>query len=81
MRNFDWRDELTFYQAEAHVNPDHPIIQRDLGAIYLQNRRLTEALERLQKAIALRPSDEDAHFALAEVYTKLGDFQKARKLQ
>jgi len=79
MRNFDWHDELTFYQAEAHVNPDHPIIQRDLGAIYLQNRRLTEALKHLQKAIALRPSDEDAHFALAEVYTKLEDLPKARK--
>jgi len=77
MRNFDWRDELSFLQAEAHVNPDHPAIQRDLGTVYLRNGGLAKALGHLQKSVAILPSDEDANFALAEVYAELGDYSKA----
>ena len=51
----------------------------DLGAIYLQNRRLTEALRHLQRAVALQPSDGDAYFTLAEVHVKLDDFPEAAK--
>lgn len=79
LRNADFKDELTFYKAEVKGNPDHPIMNRDLGVTYLNVNDPHSALPYLMKAVELLPEDEDAYFALAEAYGDLRNFTMAIK--
>jgi len=76
-RNSDFNNEKTFYESEVRANPHHPGMNRILGVIYLRNGQPLKALPLLKEVATLRPSDEDAYFALAETYTDLGEDTKA----
>ena len=77
MRNGQLKNELSLYEAEARVNPRHPIMHRKLGFIYLRNGEPQKAVEQLEMVIKLRPSDPDAHFILGESYMEIKNFKKA----
>jgi tetratricopeptide (TPR) repeat protein len=49
----------------------------DLGSIYADQNRNQEALAALQHAVALDPTQPDAHYRLARLYVAIGDKDKA----
>jgi Tfp pilus assembly protein PilF len=49
----------------------------DLGCIYADQNKNQEAVVALQRAVKLDPTQPDAHYRLARVYTQLGQKEKA----
>ena len=50
----------------------------DLGIIYAEDRRNTEALGAFKRAVQLDPTEPDAHYRLARLYTVLGQKENAK---
>jgi tetratricopeptide (TPR) repeat protein len=51
----------------------------DLGAILTQQKRYDEAAKALQRAIALDPSQPDAHFRLGRLQQAMGNMPAAER--
>ena len=51
----------------AAVNPHDGEAQYQIGLIYQQRRRYTDAMERFRNAIAIDPRETDAHFQLGRI--------------
>jgi Tfp pilus assembly protein PilF len=51
----------------------------DLGSIYADQGRNQEALLALQRAVTLDPTQPDAHYRLARLYSALGQKEKASR--
>jgi len=66
-RNFDWKDELTFWTDTAAKSPAEPLPRYNLGAALESEGRLDEAMEQYQTAIALQPASI-AHKALGRLH-------------
>lgn len=50
----------------------------NLGLLYIRHKRFEEAVEVLEKAIALDPEDTLAHFELGKAYKTIGNPKRAR---
>jgi choline-sulfatase len=66
------------YQAALELNPDNYRANLLLGRMFAMQDRPKEAMTLLQKAVKLDPQSADAHKFLANVYTVLGEEEKAR---
>ena len=71
-------DAMKQYRAALALNPDNFKANLFLGRRLAMQDQPKEALPLLQKAVALDPQSEDAHKFLGNVFTVLGDFDKAR---
>jgi choline-sulfatase len=71
-------DAMQQYRVTLALNPDNFRANLFLGRRLAMQDQPKEALPLLQKAVALEPQSEDAHKFLGNVYTVLGDFEKAR---
>ena len=49
----------------------------DLGCIYADQNKNQEAVAAFERAVKLDPTQPDAHYRLARLYTQLGQKQKA----
>jgi Tfp pilus assembly protein PilF len=49
----------------------------DLGCIYADRGESRPALEYFQHAVKIDPTQPDAHYRLARLYSRIGDKQKA----
>ena len=61
----------------AAVNPHDAEAQYQLGLIYQQRRRFTEAIQRFQAAVAIDPAETDAHFQLGRIALQQGRLKDA----
>ncbi len=77
IRNRDWKDEVTFYEAAARANGQSALMRNDLGIIYTKYGRPYEALASFQDALILRPDDPVTYFSMADAYIQLDDKRKA----
>jgi Tfp pilus assembly protein PilF len=59
------------------LEPENRLAYFDLGCIYADQKRNQEALTALRHAVRLDPTQPDAHYRLARVYTALGEKEKA----
>ncbi len=68
---------IEYLEAAVQVDPGNaqPLIQ--VGAYYLQEGLVHEAIFRLEEAIELEPKSADAHFLLGEAYFKDNDAASA----
>lgn len=55
-RNYDWKDELTFWTDTVRKFPDEPLPHYNLETALERQERLDEAIEQYQKAIDLKPA-------------------------
>lgn len=76
-RNFDWHDEVMFYESAVRANPESAFLFRDLGITYLRYGQVYKALYNFQKAVQLKPDNAEIHFSLAEGYKEINEFQRA----
>ncbi|MGA9968560.1 MAG: tetratricopeptide repeat protein, partial [Terriglobales bacterium] len=72
-------DAVKQYQAALDINPDNFRANLLLGRLLAMQDRPKEAVPLLQKAVKLDPQSPDAHKFLGNVYTVLGDEEKARR--
>ena len=61
------------------LNPDQPELLRLQGELLVIDRRMSEAVEVLNRSVGLDPTDTLAHKALAKAHNALGDKAKALK--
>jgi len=80
VRNFDWQDEVVFYESMAANNQESVFLKRDLGIIYMKNAMPVQAIEILEKASQLKPQDPDILFVLAESYAAAENYKKAKDI-
>ena len=59
------------------LEPDKASIREALGRALFMSGRATRARREFTKAVALNPSDDYAHFALALAYERTGQRQRA----
>jgi Tfp pilus assembly protein PilF len=63
----------------AKLEPENIEIYKNLGAVYLQQRKLKEAEGIFKLIVALAPLDVEAHFYLGSIYYDLKDYAAAEK--
>jgi tetratricopeptide (TPR) repeat protein len=61
----------------AAVNPHDAEAQYQLGLIYQERRRLSEAVRHFEAAIAIDPKETDSHFQLGRIALQQGRLQEA----
>ena len=67
------------YQAALELNPDNYRANLLLGRMLALQDRPKEAMPLQQRAVKLEPQSADAHKFLGNVYTVLGEEEKARR--
>ena len=65
------------YRRALQANRDEPIAHARLGALCAQSRRHAEALQHLEQAVALNPSDAPSQLNLGIVLDALGQTERA----
>jgi lipoprotein NlpI len=60
-------------ETAVQTDPANPMPLMQLGAYYLHEGRVREAIFRLEEAIELAPGDTDAHYLLGEAYYRDND--------
>ncbi|MBN9250525.1 MAG: tetratricopeptide repeat protein, partial [Mesorhizobium sp.] len=74
----DWPKAEPSFRKALELNPDQPQVMNYLGYSWVdKNMNLKEALEMIQKAVDLRPSDGYIVDSLGWAYYKLGRFEDA----
>src|SRR5690606_37919665 len=73
------KDALKEAQIANQLSPNNPYLMDSLGWAYYKNKQLTQAMEILKKAAALKNDIADVHFQLANVYFDQDDFTNASK--
>jgi superkiller protein 3 len=59
------------------LGPAMPLTHHQLGAVLAKQKKSSDAIDELKKAVELDPTYAEAHFTLAYVYRQLGDNLKA----
>ncbi|HXY51904.1 MAG TPA: tetratricopeptide repeat protein [Terriglobales bacterium] len=83
-----WQDEHQYDRAveyfqqalRAHATSDRfaSSVQNNLGAVYCEMDRCSEAIEHFQRALELSPTDPEYHTNLGNAFGALGQFAEAR---
>lgn len=76
-RNLDYRDNLTIWRDTAIKMPDNKRAENNLGCALMESGRVTQALDHLERAVALDPGFADAHLNLALAQGRLGRLTEA----
>ena len=64
----------------ARLQPDVVESHSQLGKLYSQTDRFTEAKVEFERVIALSPLNSNAHYQLSKIYARLGDTKKAAEM-
>lgn len=74
----EWNKAEPSFRKALELNPEQPQVMNYLGYSWVdKNMNLTEALEMIQKAVELRPSDGYIVDSLGWAYYRLGRFEDA----
>ena len=72
-----WRDSETLFLQALRVTKNNDVAQNNLGIVFLQKGKLTEAISLLQSAVDLRPDNSPAHENLAKALLQKGEVADA----
>jgi tetratricopeptide (TPR) repeat protein len=78
-KNNESEKALPLLQKVVKQRNDIRIAYVDLGAILTQQKRYTEALAALKRAVKLDPSQPDAHFRLGKLHQTMGNMTAAEQ--
>lgn len=71
-RNFDWRDEFTFFNKTLKYVPNSYLTLTNLGNAYTKIKNYETAEVMFQKAIAVSPDRPTAYYNLGQLYSLMG---------
>ncbi len=77
IRNFDWKNDLILKRKEAATNPESAEANMLIGLELYKSGKLDRAKHYLEKAVRLEKNVFDAHLALAPIYYRDGNIEKA----
>ena len=72
-----WEEAATLYEAAARKHPTRAETYHGLGRVWAARRDLYGAIDSFYKACELYPSFSAAHYALAQMYKRLGNTEKS----
>jgi len=67
----------TFLREAVDLGPGMPLTHHQLGAVLAKQKRFSDAVDELKKAVGLDSTYPEAHFTLALAYRQLGDSEQA----
>ena len=70
-------EAIAAYQQALTVNPNYHLARLNLGVIYFQQEKWSQAIEHLRVALATAPHDSMARFSLALALEKVGQDTEA----
>ena len=73
-------EAIAAYRKHLEIVPLDPSVHKSLGLLLASLKRDDEARTELEAAARISPDDTEAKLALAQVYTRSGDAEKARAL-
>jgi tetratricopeptide (TPR) repeat protein len=79
MKAGDTEAALASLRKSIQLKNDIRIAAIDLGVILAQQKQYAEAVTALQRAVAIDPSEPDAHYRLAQVYREMGKAEESEK--
>ncbi len=71
---------LAHYQKVTELAPDYPDVWFNMGTLYHQLKRDSEAIQSLQRSIKTSPSQTGAHAELGAIYAERNELGKAREI-
>lgn len=70
VRNSEWKNEISFWEATARVSYDSYRAYNDLGIAYLHNKDFQKAENALAKSLSINPDFPLVHFNRAVLYNE-----------
>ncbi len=64
---------IDYFEKALQVDPDRLIVLQNLGNAYRQAKRWGDARTTLERALAIKPQDPEANYAMAMVFAQQGD--------
>src|SRR5262249_14984189 len=74
-----WKTSITLFEHALKVTEKNYMTHKLLAGALMQQGKLTEARDQLEKSLQLRPGYADAHHDLGTVFIKQNDFANAQK--
>ena len=71
IRNQDFRNSVSIYQAEGRANPDSIALKSGLGLSYIEAGAADQAIAVFHEAIAKQPNNPELFFQLAQAHIQL----------
>ncbi len=88
MRNLDWRDDITLWEASVQTAPENARAQQNLATAYAQRGQVKLAAQHFQLSLAITPDNPDviyklglAHHGQGEHAAALAQYRKAIDLR
>lgn len=72
-----FKNRISFWENAVKNSPDHPLVRKNLGAMYYLDGNYDEALTQWDKSLELYPSEPMVHNNLGLIYVSKGEYQKA----
>ncbi|MBS1779524.1 MAG: tetratricopeptide repeat protein [Bacteroidetes bacterium] len=76
-RNNIWLSELAFWQSVTDTFPESSVAQSSVGGVYMKQGDYAEALEHIQKAVALDDKNYKAWYNLGVLHLRRGKYREA----
>ena len=77
VRNRDWHDDRTLFEATVRAVPTSAKARQNLGVVYLNAHALPRAEEEFEAALRIQPDYPDALAGLGWAYVQSGDLGRA----
>ncbi|MBI2414439.1 tetratricopeptide repeat protein [candidate division WWE3 bacterium] len=79
IRNLDWRDSKSIWEANVKTHPLSSRSFNNLGDVYLKEGDVSKSLSAFKKAIEINPYYSDAYHNLGATQIQIGDYEEAKK--
>jgi hypothetical protein len=76
-RNNDWKHPILLWKKTAQSSPTSYVAFNNLAVEYMKAGRISDAVEALEKSLALREDLPETHLNLARCYGRLGRIEEA----
>ena len=78
-RNTVWASEVKLWGDAWKKGPNKDRTNKNYGFVLTQEKRFSEGIARLERAVELKPDDQDYRITLGAAYLQVRDWEKAKQ--